>query len=70
MSRIDWTGRRSDYTANVDGYTLRVEMMGRGCWQWTCYLPNGGVGRCSHECSESEAKQAAIEAMNENKSRQ
>jgi hypothetical protein len=70
MSQIIWTGKRSDYTAQVDGYTLRVEVMDNGCWWWACYLPSGEIGWNGHESNGKSARYSAIKAMNEHKNRQ
>jgi hypothetical protein len=70
MSSIKWTGKRTDYTAQVGGYTLRAEMIDIGCWWWACYLPNRGIGGNGHERSGLDARFQAIKAMNEHKQNQ
>jgi hypothetical protein len=73
VSTINWTGTRSDYTAKVDGYTLRAEMLDRGMWWWCCYMPDGTqrdvytAGRYAK--NGNAAKQSAIEAMNEHRNK-
>lgn len=44
---IKWEGNEDDYTANIDGYCLRVEQMDRRSWWWCVYL-GGDVIADSH----------------------
>jgi hypothetical protein len=75
MTDIIWTGKlRKDYTAQVGGYTLRAEIIDKGCWWWACYL-NGQT--IDHACigqkyakNGNAARHSAINAMNEHKSKQ
>jgi hypothetical protein len=70
MSSIKWTGVPCEYTAHVDGYALRAEMIDIGCWWWACYLPNRGIAGNGHERSGLDARFQAIKAMNEHKQNQ
>lgn len=67
---IEWTGSQGDYTANVDGYTLRAEMIDLGVWLWRCYAPDGRVWSNRYADSGKKAKEYAVKAMNEHKGKQ
>ena len=72
MTNIKWTGKRGDYTAHVDGYTLRLQKL-EGIWWWWCGNPDGTQkGEYVHDKSlnDFDVKNLAIEAMNEHRNKQ
>jgi hypothetical protein len=70
---IQWTGDHDDFTARVDGYTLRAEKVGPGCWWWMCYCHDGGnkelMSSFEYADSEEQAKAKAVGAMNGHRGR-
>jgi hypothetical protein len=74
MTTIKWTGSRGDYTAVSHGYILRAEMMDKGCWWWCCYRPDRTQSDPWTDDkwakNGNQAKEFAIEAMNEHMKKQ
>jgi hypothetical protein len=69
---IQWTGDHDDFTARVDGYTLRAEKVGPGRWWWCCR--NEAVHHWEDSYTDGvwpesadEAKAKAVGAMNGHK---
>jgi hypothetical protein len=69
---ITWTGDHEDFTARVDGWTLRAERIGQECWFWSCAIGSDALDRYNvggRVWSEEQAKVKAVGAMNEHRSR-
>jgi hypothetical protein len=69
MTDIIWTGNRNDYTAQVDGYTLRAIRIENNHWYWA-FKSGKHILVCGYVEREEHAKSEAIEAMNEHKQNQ
>jgi hypothetical protein len=70
---IIWEGQHDDYTARVDGYTLRAEKVGPHRWRYACRHDKSGwqqdsYSDDSHWGTVAEgAMRLAAEAMNSHK---
>lgn len=58
-TEIIWTGLKDDLTAEIGGYTLRVEKMTDNQWWWQVYTPEGHD--LNYDCAKVQSKNKAIE---------